>query len=169
MHDPNEPLPDATPNPADAPSTPTATMSNPYAPPRAPVHDQDRDDEEHVPATMLRAMRLGTNAALFAAGLAVIQGVYSWAHFRDEVAMVGVVSVANVVIVSALAYGIARRSRVCAIALAAYIALEMVLSMAFDGGPQVGHVVFVAIILCLAHGSTALVRYHKLLRELGRV
>ena len=131
---------------------------NPYAPPVAPVNDPRLE----VPDDILKRIKQGWVAALICAGVTLV--VTLFAMFGTVILDFSADELFDVALICGLAYGIYRKSRVCAVLMLIYFIASKIYIMVATGKPS-GSVMGVVFAYYFWQAVTGTFAYHKLVRQ----
>ena len=130
-----------------------------YNPPKAAVVDVDPDAERVVPAAVLKKIRNAWIACLVSAGVTLVVSLLALAGRR--VGPFSGAELIDVVFILALAFGISRKSRVCAVLMFCYFAISKVMLITSTSQFN-GLFMGLAFLYFYAMGVQGTFEYHKL-------
>jgi hypothetical protein len=136
-----------------------APSGNPYPPPKAPVADL----APNIPGAVLRKIRLGWMAALISAAFILFFVLVS--IFGPNVFDYSFIDLLDVGLMFGLAYGIYRKSRICAVVTLLYLVYSKVFLIMAGARPAsaiTGGIIFGYFYVQAIAGTFA---YHKLLKQ----
>jgi hypothetical protein len=131
---------------------------NPYQPPTAAVSDPP---DQSVPDSILRDIRNGWIAAVVSGSVTLVYVVV--AIYGVKVYGITAWELVDVGLVFALAYGIYRRSRVCAVLLIVYFVYAKAYLL-LEGAPASSLVIGAIFLYFYVRAALAAFRYHRLLK-----
>jgi hypothetical protein len=137
-------------------------MNNPYAAPKTNVERADDTDLE-VPDEILKKIRQATIAAIISASLTMLFTLIAMAgtSFLGFSAW----QLVDVGFIAVLAYGIHKKSRVCALIMLLYFIASKVYMVTQGGGKPTGVVVALIFLYYYGLGVQGTFQYHAWLKQ----
>lgn len=133
--------------------------TNPYAPPTSDVTIEDVTPE--VPAEILKKIKGAWVAGLISAAMTLLVTVLTISG--SKVAGFNAWNFIDVVLILALAFGIFKKSRTCAVIMFAYFVISKIL-IVMNTGRFDGAVMAIAFLYFYAQGMAGTFAYHKHLK-----
>jgi len=138
-----------------------------YSPPKAVVDDVAVDVGSEVPDKVLKKIRTAWIACLVSAGMTLVMVAVVIATGRSTLGLQGPIDLVDVAFILGMAFGISRKSRVCAVLMLVYFAFSKYLIIRATG--QVSGVwLGVVFLYFYAQGVVGTFEYHKLRKARAR-
>ncbi|MCK9689647.1 hypothetical protein [Scleromatobacter humisilvae] len=132
-----------------------------YSPPKAVVDDVAADGGVEIPDKVLKKIRTAWIACLVSAAMTLLMVSMVIITGKSNLGLQGPIDLLDVVFILGMAFGISRRSRVCAVLMLAYFALSKYLI--FRAAGQVSGVWLGLVFLYFyVQGVVGTFEYHKL-------
>ena len=132
-----------------------------YSPPRAAVDDVAAELGIEIPDKVSKKIRAAWIACLFSASMTLVMVAIVIATGRSSLGLQGPIDLVDVAFILGMAFGISRKSRVCAVLMLVYFAFSKYLIIRASG--QVGGVWLGLVFLYFyAQGVVGTFEYHKL-------
>jgi serine/threonine-protein kinase len=132
-----------------------------YSPPKAAVNDVVADSGIGIPDKVLKKIRVAWIACLVSASMTLVVIAIVIATGSKRLGLQGPIDLVDVAFILGMAFGISRKSRVCAVLMLVYFAFSKYLIMRATG--QVGGVWLGLVFLYFyAQGVVGTFEYHKL-------
>ena len=138
-----------------------------YSPPKAVVDDVAVDVGSEVPDKVLKKIRTAWIACLVSAGMTLVMVAVVIATGRSTLGLQGPIDLVDVAFILGMAFGISRKSRVCAVLMLVYFAFSKYLIIRATGqlsGVWLG----VVFLYFYAQGVVGTFEYHKLRKARAR-
>ena len=137
---------------------------NPYSPPESPVADMPKPASA-VPPKILRKIKRAWVAALVLAGMTLIFRLIA-VQYGARISPFSAGTLIDTALILGLAFGIYKKSRVCAVLMLIYCILSKILFMAAIGKLSVTATVIVLIFVYFFwQGVWGTFAYHKLIQR----
>jgi serine/threonine-protein kinase len=104
-----------------------------YSPPKAAVDDVEVETAGEIPDKVLKKIRAAWIACLVSAAMTVLMIVVAMTTGRSSIGPQGPIDLVDVVFVLGMAFGISRKSRVCAVLMLVYFAFSKYLMIRASG------------------------------------
>lgn len=138
-----------------------------YSPPKAAVDDVVADDAAAIPDKVLKKVRNAWIACLVSAGMTLLLIAVVMATGHSSIGLQGPIDLIDVAFILGMAFGISRKSRVCAVLMVVYFAFSKYLIFRASG--QLGSVWMGVVFLYLyAQGAIGTFEYHRLRKAQSR-
>lgn len=132
-----------------------------YSPPKAVVKDVAAEAAVEIPDKVLKKIRAAWIACLVSAAMTLVMIAVVMSTGRSSIGLQGPIDLIDVVFILGMAFGISRKSRVCAVLMLAYFAFSKYLIIRASG--QVSGVWLGLVFLYFyAQGVVGTFEYHKL-------
>lgn len=132
-----------------------------YSPPKAAVDDVAAELGIEIPDKVSKKIRAAWIACLFSASMTLVMVAIVIATGRSSLGLQGPIDLVDVAFILGMAFGISRKSRVCAVLMLVYFAFSKYLIIRASG--QVGGVWLGLVFLYFyAQGVVGTFEYHKL-------
>jgi serine/threonine-protein kinase len=132
-----------------------------YSPPKAIVDDVAADPGAEIPDKVLKKIRTAWIACLVSAAMTLVMIAVVMNTGQSKLGLQGPIDLIDVGFILGMAFGISRKSRVCAVLMLAYFAFSKYLIIRATG--QLGSVWLGLVFLYFyAQGVVGTFEYHKL-------
>ena len=132
-----------------------------YSPPKAAVDDVAAEPGIEIPGKVLKKIRTAWIACLVSAGMTLVMIAVVIATGKGSLGLQGPIDLLDVVFILGMAFGISRKSRVCAVLMLVYFAFSKYLIIRATG--QLGSVWLGLVFLYFyAQGVLGTFEYHQL-------
>ena len=132
-----------------------------YSPPKAVVKDVAAEAAVEIPDKVLKKIRAAWIACLVSAAMTLVMIAVVMSTGRSSIGLQGPIDLVDVVFILGMAFGISRKSRICALLMLVYFAFSKYLIIRASGQVS-GAWLGLVFLYFYAQGVVGTFEYHKL-------